>query len=127
MAKSTCTSAPPTTPASTERDRSTADIGSTPTPGAIFEPFSWLPTSMRGNRSAEFIARTRDVCIGVQACLQIAHSEGMDLDAEEESLLSANQTEHLVMLATQAVAMLAEEADREIANFNRRAEAEVAK
>jgi hypothetical protein len=120
MAKATSTSAPSTTPTdSSERDRSTAEPGATPR--AIFEPFSWLPRSMRGVPRAEFIARTRDVCRGVQACLQIAHSDSMDRGEEQETLLSPSQTEHLLMLSIQAVAMLAEEADREVEVLHRRA------
>jgi hypothetical protein len=95
------------------------------TTGAIFEPFSWLPRSMRGMPQAEFVARTRDVCRGVQACLQIAHTDGMDRDNERETLLSISHLEYLFLLATQAVAMLAEEADREIELMHNRARAEV--
>jgi hypothetical protein len=108
-------------------ENSAKPVTSVPAPGfrttteAIFEPFSWLPRSMRGAPHAEFIARTRDVCMGVRTCIQIVHSDGMDRDAGQETLLSMSQTEYLFMLAVQAVAMLAEEADREIEFMHDRA------
>lgn len=105
---------------------SNLDEATTRAPGPINTPFSWLPSSMQGRTNAEFVARTRNVSKGVRTCLQLMHNDILDRCSEQPTLLSVNEIEHLMLLATEALGMLAEDADKQIEHMHETARKAVA-
>ena len=93
--------------------------------GPLHKPFSWLHKDTFDHR-AGFLARTFDVCRGVEICLEIVMGEQLrsqsgadDTDPEDRSLIGAERTERLLLLALAATRMLADEADMSIDALNR--------
>ena len=95
---------------------------------AIHQPFSWLLHQNGYDGAAEFVALTKDVCEGIQKYLELVHSSTLDHDhnadakpGEQSSpLLSLNDMERLMRLATALAGLLANEADRRIEHINNR-------
>lgn len=84
----------------------------------MHEPFSWLMPSIRGSKDAEFVVRVRNISIGVETTLQIIRNDTLDRDADRPTMFSPNDMEGLMFLATESLAMLAEQAERMIDSLN---------
>jgi len=92
------------------------------TPGpmrATHQPFSWFIDAPY-NSQDEFIALTKNVCDGLQICLEMVHSTTLDSDEEAQSLLTDNDVDRLMRFAIAAAGMMSNEADRRIERINDR-------
>lgn len=85
---------------------------------ALHTPFSWLMPAFRGTKDAEFVVRVRNISKGVQTCLQIIQNDSLDRDADRSTMFSINDIESLMFMATESLAMLYEETEREINGLN---------
>jgi hypothetical protein len=84
----------------------------------IHVAFSWLHSSLERDPRAEFVALTLDVCNGVRVCLQVVQQGLIDAQCNHRPLMSPNDQERLVLLATRSAEMLARLAEAEIDHLN---------
>lgn len=91
--------------------------------GPIHEPFSWIADHCKGDQRAQFAALTKDICDGVETCLELVHSIGIDKECGNRPLLSAGDTDRLLRLAMHSSRLLGEAADRIITKKNQSEEA----
>jgi hypothetical protein len=98
------------------------EAGRLPAPAAAVQPFhvpfSWLHSSAGRDSHAEFVALTKDVCEGVRLCLQLVQQRIVDAQCDCRPLMSINDNERLVLLATRSAEMLAGLAETEINHLN---------
>jgi hypothetical protein len=87
-------------------------------PGAIHEPFSWLHGSLRHDSRAKFLALTKTVCVGMVTCLELVQRNGMLQENGDTPLLTVNDSEALLMLATASAQLLSESAEDRISFLN---------
>jgi hypothetical protein len=87
-------------------------------PDAIHEPFSWVHGSLRHDSRAKFLAMTKTVCVGVVTCLELVQRNTMMQDNCETPLLTVNDSEALLMLATASAQLLSESAEDRISFLN---------
>lgn len=80
-------------------------------PNEIHKPFSWLKDGVKDDQHAQFAAITKDICSGVETCLQLVHSDRMKRENEGAPLLSLGDAERLLMLAMQSARLLGETAE----------------
>lgn len=83
------------------------DPSSVPKPEALHQPFSWLPARHQSNEHAQFYAMTKDVCEGIQTCVDLAHFSIMDRDGDTTPMLNRDDTDRLLRLAITSSQMLA--------------------
>lgn len=89
-------------------------------------PFSWLHGHGH-DFQAGFIETVADMCAGVQTCLQLIHSTDLALharsmgDDEAIPVLSTNDRERLLRLATAVSGTLADAAHEHIESINEKA------
>ncbi|MDY7547890.1 hypothetical protein RGU75_16840 [Glaciimonas sp. CA11.2] len=89
-------------------------------PESLHQAFSWLPTHHRNEPTAEFYALAKDVCLGIQTCIELVHFSMMDRDSgDARPLLNIRDTERLLRLAGTSSQMLAEAAALRIDGLNR--------
>ncbi|QRX84172.1 hypothetical protein [Glaciimonas sp. PAMC28666] len=84
---------------------------------SIHEAFSWLPPHQRTDPHAQFVAQTKDICLGVQTCIDLAHFSMMDRESEDSDtipVLNIEDTERLLRLASTSSKLLADVASAEI-------------
>lgn len=79
-----------------------------PAAEAFHQAFSWLPLHHRTDAHAQFYALTKDVCQGIQTCIDVAHFSIMDRDTDTAPTLDIIDTERLLRLALTSSQMLAE-------------------
>lgn len=83
------------------------------------QPFSWLHRTLEGDRHAEFVALTNDICRGAELALQLAQESELERDhVQNGGYLSPTQCGNLQMLAMRALKMLADRAEAEISDLN---------
>lgn len=95
------------------------DVQATP---AAHQPFSWLGDELKDHDSADFVALTMDVCFGIETCLELVHSSGLerafnrDADPGQESApaLDLGCTERLLRLAIVSSRLLSASAEQRI-------------
>jgi hypothetical protein len=95
-------------------------------------PFSWLDEGVANDLHAQFVALTKDVCSGVQTCLELLHSDMLERNAnqwadpgqEVPPILAKHHGESLLLLATAATRMLSDQAEGRIGAMNDRARGE---
>lgn len=95
---------------------------------ALHQPFSWFVPQEGHDSSAEFLALTKDVCEGIQLCLELVHASTLDHEHNEGAtpgnesppVLSINDMERLMRLSRASAQMLAGEADERIEHINNR-------
>ena len=90
-------------------------------PRVMHDTFSWLHDSLAYDRSAQFVALTRDVVRGAELCVQVAHSDLLGREEGRDTLFSIQQIEHLSFLASRSLQMLGDEAERIIEAANQKA------
>ncbi|QRX83973.1 hypothetical protein [Glaciimonas sp. PAMC28666] len=83
-------------------------------PEAIHQAFSWLLLDHRTDPNAEFVALTKDVCLGVQTCIDLAHFSTMDRESDTTPVLNIADTERLLRLGSTSLQMLADAASGRI-------------
>lgn len=93
---------------------------------AVHRPFSWLHNSLRDNKHAEFAALAKTICIGVVTCLELVQKNGMAEAHGILPLLSINDSEALLMLATVSAQRLADDAEDHIDYIEKCAERKTA-
>ncbi|MDY7548361.1 hypothetical protein RGU75_19285 [Glaciimonas sp. CA11.2] len=76
-------------------------------PESLHQPFSWLPEHHKNEEAAEFYALTKDVCQGIQTCIDLAHFSNMDRDTDTTPMLNIADTETLLRFALTSSHMLA--------------------
>ncbi|QRX82019.1 hypothetical protein [Glaciimonas sp. PAMC28666] len=84
------------------------DPSYSPEPKALHQPFSWLPAHHQLNASAQFYALTKDVCQGIQTCVDLAHFSVMDRGSDTTPVLNIEDTDRLLRLAVTSSRMLAQ-------------------
>ena len=92
---------------------------------ALHQPFSWVHVPAPG-LDAHFAALTLNVCRGVETCLQLMHSTDLAMHAreweeDETPVLSRIDKEKLMLLATAAMQMLGDRAERRVHDANEKA------
>ena len=100
-----------------------------PAPEAEHQLFSHLHGDAKNDSGTRLAARTLDVCNGIETCLELVHSSdltrryNLDADPGEEvaPTLSINDTDRLLRLAIASVKMLANAAEGQIDQANKRA------
>ena len=113
-------------------------INPKPSPDALHEPFSWLHSSLRHDRQAEFATTTYDICQGIGLCIELVHSSDLvrlhnkdaDLGEEEVVTLCVSDTERLLRLAKASIGLLADRTEHHIEWLNetaRRKQADASK
>jgi hypothetical protein len=93
---------------------------------ALHRPFSWLHSSFRHDRQAEFVAKTFDICLGIGLCIELVHSSDLvrlhNLDAdpgdEDSPILTVSDTERLLQFAQASAELLASKAEQHIEWLN---------
>ena len=88
-----------------------------PVPAPLHQPFSWLDESLRIDAGAQFTELTMDICFGLQTCLELIHSNGV----EPAPLLSHSDADRLLRLAIASTGLLAGVAEDRIEWMNKRA------
>ena len=63
---------------------------------AAHQPFSWMDPAVIDYPTADFVALTRDVCAGIQTCLEIVNSS----DLERKANADASHGEEVLPAAT---------------------------
>lgn len=81
---------------------------------ALHAPFSWLPTMLRGDDEAEFLARTKTVNMGVVTCMELVQQNELAHANGDAPTLSENDAHALMMLAAASAQMLADAAEERI-------------
>lgn len=83
-------------------------------PEPLHQAFSWLPLHHRADPHAQFIAMTKDVCQGLQTCIDLAHFSTMDRGSDTTPMLDVTDTDRLLRLASTSLRMLADAASSRI-------------
>lgn len=83
-------------------------------PNALHQPFTWLPASLSGDRSAELAALTKTLCLGMATCLNLVQQNRLAQANDETPLLTAGDAESLLMLAAASAQMLSDAAEEHI-------------
>ncbi|QRX82370.1 hypothetical protein [Glaciimonas sp. PAMC28666] len=86
-------------------------------PDSLHQAFSWVPSTHKNEEVAEFYALTKDICRGLQTCVEIAHFSTMDRDSETTPMLNVEDTDRLLRLVATSSKMLAEAAEARIDNL----------
>ena len=81
---------------------------------SIHQAFSWLPLEHRTDPHAQFFAMTKDICLGVQTCVDLAHFSTMDRDSDTKPVLDIADTDLLLRLASMSSRLLADVAESRI-------------
>jgi len=103
----------------------TAELAGPKDAPAFHQPFSWVHVPAPG-LDAHFAALTLNVCRGVETCLQLMHSTDLAMHAreweeDETPVLSRVDKEKLMLLATAAMQMLGDRAERRVNDANEKA------
>ena len=91
-----------------------------PAPEPLHQPFSYLEEGLRIDAGAQFCELTMNICFGLQTCLELIHSNGV----EPAPLLSHSNSDRLLQLAIASTGLLASAAEDRIDFMNRRASKE---
>ncbi|QRX80848.1 hypothetical protein [Glaciimonas sp. PAMC28666] len=81
-----------------------------PIPDALHQSFSWLPDEYKTDPAAQFYAMTKDICHGIQTCVDLAHFSTMDRDNDTIPMLNISDTDRLLRLALTSAQMLGDRA-----------------
>ncbi len=84
---------------------------------AAFKPFSWLHPSIALDASAEFEAITKDLCSGMQVCLELVEISGLgraDPHPELPPVLDDLHSEVLLRMAISICKLLTSQATNSI-------------
>ncbi len=91
----------------------------------LHQAFSWVDDGVADVHSAEFAALTMNVCHGVQTCLELVHKTDISVLSgagdEDPPVLGSIDKERLVLLATAAVRMLGDRAEKRVDSMNKQA------
>ncbi|MFC5474979.1 hypothetical protein [Paraherbaspirillum soli] len=92
------------------------------TPKSLHQPFSWLNDALRADALAQCVADTKDLCRGIQTCLELVHAsylaQGDYADDYFPPVLDAVASERPLRLAIVVAGMLAEQAERNVDGLN---------
>ena len=90
-------------------------------PEATHQSFSWLTEDLRMNASAQFMAITLDISLGIQTCLSLIHASDLAREQRDDAApppLNVADTESLTRMAMAAARMLSERAQGHIDVLN---------
>lgn len=99
----------------------------TPEQSSIHQPFSWLAPQLESDLTAQFVARTMDICHGIHACLELVNSSSQPRSSlavgagDDVPLLDQIETERLLRFAMASAGLLAEDASKRIQWMNKHA------
>jgi hypothetical protein len=90
---------------------------------AVHEPFSWFSEEAKDYPLANFVGLTRDVCNGIETCLEIINSAALDREAAEDGndvipAINTFEADNLLRLAMAASRLMAYEAEGAIKWIN---------
>lgn len=81
---------------------------SSPIPDALHQSFSWLPCEYKTDPVAQFYAMTKDICHGIQTCVDLGHFSTMDRDSDTIPTLNIADTDRLFRMALTSAHILGE-------------------
>lgn len=83
-------------------------------PESLHQAFSWLPSTHKNDEVAQFYALTKDVCLGLQTCVELAHFSTMDRDSDTAPVLNIADTDRLLRLMAMPSQLLGQHAAMQI-------------
>lgn len=88
---------------------------------AKHQSYSWLVEDLHMNGSAQFMAITLDISLGIQTCLSLIHASDLAREQRDDAAsppLNVADTESLTRMAMAAARMLSERAQGHIDVLN---------
>ena len=99
-------SKPRMTPPASNQSSASAAQESIESPESLHQAFTWLPSTHKNDATAQFFEMTKDVCQGVETCIDLVHFSTMDRDSDTTPVLNIADTERLLRLALTSSKML---------------------